>query len=58
MKADHDDAISAEQRVDERFAEEHTVGHIQNSSALLVTDILEPNGVTDLVGLSGSSCVV
>ena len=44
----HDNAISAKERVYKGFAEEHAVGHVENTGAFLVADVLEPDCVSDL----------
>lgn len=47
-KTDHNNAISAQQRVDQSFAEEHAVCQVQYFGTLFVADILESNCVSDL----------
>ena len=44
---DHDDAVSAQERVDERLPEKNAVCHITDS-CVLVTDIFKADGVADL----------
>jgi len=48
---DHDDAISAQERVDQRFSEKHTVRHITDSCPVFVADIFKANSITDLEAL-------
>jgi hypothetical protein len=45
---DHDDTVSAQERVDERLPEEDAVRHIMDSCSILVADIFKADGVTDL----------
>ena len=45
---DHDDTISAQERVDERLPEKDTVRHITDSCPVLVANIFKADSITDL----------
>ena len=45
---DHDNTVSAQERIDECFPEKNPIGHITDSCTGLVADIFEADGITDL----------
>jgi hypothetical protein len=45
---DHDDTVSAQERVDEGLPEQDTIRHVTDSCQVLVTDIFKADGITDL----------
>lgn len=44
----HDDAKSTQKRIHHCFAEEDTVGHVEDSCAVLVADVFKTNRIADL----------
>jgi len=53
---DHDDTVSAQERIDERLSEKHAVRHITDSCPVFVADIFKANSITDLeaFGVNGN----
>jgi hypothetical protein len=47
----HDHTISTQQRVDQGFAEKHSVRHVQYSGSFLVTDVFKTDRIANLIAL-------
>lgn len=51
----HDNAVLAQQGIDERLSKQHPIRHILDSRSFFAAEVFEPNGITNLLSKSAVS---